>query len=48
MTGKTLNTLFLLKFSLNSETVIIDLFKDFYPFKKALIELIVKEHKFYI
>jgi hypothetical protein len=38
----------LLQFSENCETVIIDLFKDFYPFKKALIELIVKEHKFYI
>ena len=38
----------LLQFSKNSETVIIDLFKDFYPFKKALIELIVKEHKFYM
>lgn len=38
----------LLQFSENSETVIIDLFKDFYPFKKALIELIIKDHKFYI
>jgi hypothetical protein len=38
----------LLQFSENSETVIIDLFKEFYPFKKSLIELIVKEHKFYI
>jgi hypothetical protein len=38
----------LLQFSENSETVIIDLFKEFYPFKKTLIELIVKEHQFYI
>ena len=37
----------LLQFSENSETIIIDLFKEFYPFKKALIQLIVKEHKFY-
>ena len=38
----------ILQFSKNSETIIIDLFKEFYPFKKALIELIIKEHKFYI
>jgi hypothetical protein len=38
----------LLQFSGNSETVIIDLFKEFYPFKKALIDLIVKEHQFYL
>ena len=37
----------LLQFSENSGTVIIDLFKDFYPFKKALIELIIKDHKFH-
>jgi hypothetical protein len=38
----------LLQFAENSETIIIDLFKDFYPFKKALIELIIKEHQFYL
>jgi hypothetical protein len=38
----------LLQFSENYETVIIDLFKDFYPFKKALIELIIKEHTFHL
>jgi hypothetical protein len=38
----------LLQLSENSDNVIIDLFKDFYPFKKALIELIIKDHKFYI
>ena len=37
----------LLQLSENSDNVIIDLFKDFYPFKKALIELIIKDHKFY-
>ncbi|MBG7612102.1 hypothetical protein IU405_07555 [Polaribacter sp. BAL334] len=37
----------LLQFSKNGNEVIIDLFMDFYPFKKALIELIIKEHQFY-
>jgi len=36
----------LLQFSENSEKVIVDLFKDFYPFKRVLIELIIKEHSF--
>jgi hypothetical protein len=38
----------LLQFSENSETIIIDLFKEFYPFKKAFVDLIVKEHQFYL
>jgi hypothetical protein len=38
----------LLQFSKNSDTVIIDLFKEFYPFKKALIRSIIKEHEFYL
>jgi hypothetical protein len=37
----------LLQLSENSDNVIIDLFKNFYPIKKALIELIIKDHKFY-
>lgn len=37
----------ILQFSKNSKKVVIDLFRDFYPFKKALVGLIIKEHKFY-
>lgn len=36
----------LLQFAENYNKVVIDLFIDFYPFKKALIELIVKEHQY--
>jgi len=36
----------IVQFSKDSQTLIIDIFKDFYPHKPELINLIIKDHNF--
>ena len=38
--------LVLVQFSDDLKTIVVDIFKDFYPRDKKLIELIIKEHYF--